>query len=266
MMSSIERAGQSVPGRGLVFVACAVVAALAVAPNEASGQSLHGSQGSLDRQNAQARTHDFTYLGTAAELQRFVDAALLIRVGGGDNYLLKEVSFPYARPEVKLFVERLSAQFRAECGEPLVVTSLTRPKSLQPHNASARSVHPTGMAVDIRRHNTVSCRSWLESVLLSLEKSGVLEATLERYPPHYHVAIYPDEYTAYVARITGPSPAVGAFTDVVTYRVSRKDTLWRIAQNHGSTPELIRQANGLSSTTIFPGQLLKVPLLETTEH
>ena len=265
-MSSIERAEQSVPGSRLALTACAVVAALALVTGEASGQSLRGSRASLDRQNLQARGHDFTYLGTAAELQRFVDATLLIPVRGNDDYLLKDVSFPYARPEVKLFVERLSAQFRAACGEPLVVTSLTRPKALQPRNASDRSVHPTGMAVDIRRHNTSSCRSWLEKVLLSLEKSGVLEATLERYPPHYHVAIYPEQYAAYVERITGRSPAAGKFMDVVTYRVSRKDTLWRIARNHGSTPELIRQANGLSSTTIFPGQLLKVPLIETAEH
>ena len=38
-----------------------------------------------------------------------------------------DVSFPFARPEVELFVQRLSGQYRRACGEQLVVTSLTRP-------------------------------------------------------------------------------------------------------------------------------------------
>ena len=43
----------------------------------------------------------------------------------------------YARPEVVLFLERLGKQYREACGEPLVVTSLTRPKSSQPHSRTA---------------------------------------------------------------------------------------------------------------------------------
>jgi hypothetical protein len=62
------------------------------------------------------------------------------------------------RVETDLFVKRLAGQYRAACGERLVVTSLTRPASLQPRNASDRSVHPTGMAVDLRVPPTSSCR------------------------------------------------------------------------------------------------------------
>lgn len=240
-----------------VVPAALLTAALLAWPSPAVAQSLRGGSASLDRQNRQALAHDFTYLNSPAQVRRFAHAGLLVRVPQGRDYELNAVSFPYARPEVKLFIERLAGQFRRACGEKLVVTSLTRPRSTQPHNASTRSVHPTGMAVDLRRHTESSCRSWLDRVLVSLEKSGVLEATLERYPPHYHVAVYPRPYAAYVRRVSGAAPTL---TDVVTYEVARRDTLWRIARRHGTTPDQIKSANGLTSTTIYPGQKLKIPL------
>ena len=46
----------------------------------------------------------------------------LVHLPGNADYTLKEVSFPYARPEIKLFVERLAARYHAHCREPLVVT------------------------------------------------------------------------------------------------------------------------------------------------
>ena len=177
----------------------------------ASAQSLRGSSASLDRQVAQARGHDFTRLTGAAQLRRFVDAGLLVHLAGNRDYTLVDVSFPFARPEVRLFVERLSSQYRRACGERLVVTSLTRPLSHQPRNASDRSVHPTGMAIDLRRP-AGRCRGWLEAVLLSLEARGVLEATRERRPPHYHVAVYPKPYAAYVSALTAGAAGGSALT------------------------------------------------------
>ncbi len=229
---------------------------LAVAlPSAADAQGLRGSKASMDRQNQQARAHDFTFLRNGSHVRTFASSGLLVRLPGNSDYALNAVSYPYARPEVKLFVERLSSQFRAACGEQLVVTSLTRPQSGQPRNASSRSVHPTGMALDIRRHNTPACRSWLERVLLSLEGSRVLEVSLEQRPPHYHIAVFPDPYRKYVAALGNRPPTAGAGT----YTVARKDTLWRIAQNHGTTTSAIQRANNLRSTTIYPGQKLLIP-------
>lgn len=164
-------------------------------------QSLLGSRESLLRQNDEARDHDFTYLRTSADVRDFARRGLLVRVPGNGDYDIEsdEVSFPYARPEVKLFIERLSEQYRDACGEKLVVTSLTRPITRQPWNASTLSVHPTGMAADLRRSGSSACRGWLESVLLDLEGKGVLEATKEQYPPHYHVTVFPQPYLRYLA-------------------------------------------------------------------
>jgi nucleoid-associated protein YgaU len=252
------------PALVAIVLAFAAAACLLLAPASAEAQSLRGSSNSLDRQVAQASAHDFSYLVDADDVSRFAAAGLLVRVRDGADYELKDVSFPYARPEVKLFIERLSSQFRAACGERLVVTSLTRPRRLQPRNASQRSVHPTGMALDIRRHNTPACRNWLDRVLLSLERSDVLEVTLERRPPHYHIALFPDPYARYVARLAEGGGESSSFTDQVAYTVTRKDTLWRIARRHGTTPEAIQSANGLRSTLIHPGQVLNVPVENST--
>ena len=257
-----------------------------------AAQSLRGSSASLDRQVAQSRQHDFTHLAGPAQLRRFVDAGLLVHLPGNRDYTLVDVSFPFARPEVRLFVERLSSQYRRACNERLVVTSLTRPLSHQPRNASDRSVHPTGMAVDLRRP-AGRCRSWLEGVLMSLEARGVLEATRERRPPHYHVAVYPKPYATYVrgltaqtargsgetartargsgetartargsgetaraARGSGELPAAAA---TAAHVVRRGESLERIARRYGVTVEGLRRANGLGSSLIHPGQSLRVP-------
>lgn len=216
------------------------------------GESLRGTTRSLDRQNVQARNHDYTFLRTKSQVQRFVSNGWLVPVRSNHVYTLKGVSFPYSRPEVKLFIERLGQQYSAACGEELVVTSLTRPRNYQPRNASPRSVHPTGMALDLRRPSNRRCRSWLENVLLSLEKQGVLEATYERRPPHYHVAVFPEPYKRYVEqRKSGDR--------ITRYLVYRGDTLWRIASKHDTTVAEVMRVNGLRSTQIYAGQILSLP-------
>ena len=242
-----------------LVVSLAVIGAATVPP--AAAQSLRGSTASLDRQNLQAQRHDFTYLNKRQDVARFVGAGLLVPLEGSAHYRLTDVSFKVARPEVRLFVERLSAQYHRACGSPLIVTSLTRPKAYQPANASARSVHPTGMALDLRVPTSASCRRWLESTLLSLEGRRVLDVTRERQPPHYHVALFPAPYLTYVASMTGRSKSVvmASVQGPTSYTVKRGDTLWRIADRHDTTPAAIRRANRLSSSTIRPGQRLVIP-------
>ncbi len=223
----------------------------------ASAQTLRGSASSLDLQTTQAAQHDFTYLPGTAQLRRFVDAGLLVSVGGNRDYTLEDVSFPVARPAAKLFIERLAGQYRRACGERLVVTSLTRPRSHQPRNASDRSVHPTGMALDLRRPQG-TCRQWLERTLLYLEGQAVLEATAEHSPPHYHVAVFPGQYAAYVGRLTARAVR-GSPSSPRVYTVRSGDTLWGIAQRLSTSTRALRRANGLSSTRIYPGQALILP-------
>jgi LysM repeat protein len=184
----------------IVVAACAVLSGITSALD---AQTLRGSPQAMQRQNRIALEHDYSFLQTSAQVRRFVDRGLLVHLPGNEDYVLASVSHPYARPAVKLFVERLAAQYRDACGEKLVVTSLTRPVREQPRNASHLSVHPAGMAVDLRVSGRAACRRWLERTLMSLERQGVLDAIRENRPPHYHVALFPEPYTRYVARLSG---------------------------------------------------------------
>lgn len=261
-------------------VAALSLLALASASASLTAQSLLGSKESMLRQNEEAREHDFTYLRTSSDVRDFAERGLLVRLRGSSDYRLASPSFPYARPEVKLFIERLSNQYHSACGERLVVTSLTRPITRQPPNASHLSVHPTGMATDLRRSSRASCREWLEGILLDLENRGVIEATREQYPPHYHVTVFPNPYATYVAANGGDETPRIQITKASTkktsrsrtvvassrsskskkYRVGRGDNLWQIAKRHHVSVARIKQVNGLrSASRLKPGQMLSIP-------
>jgi LysM repeat protein len=259
-------------------------------------QSLLGSRASLLRQNEEAQAHEFSYLQTTGDVRDFVDRGLLVRIPGNADYWVADVSFPYARPEVKTFLERLSSQYHNACRERLIVTSLTRPADRQPWNASPLSVHPTGMAIDLRRSNRASCRAWLERNLLALEGSDVVEATKERHPPHYHISVFPKPYLQYLAK-RGDAPDVevaesrssrtskavkssptshsriakgGGSSSRQTriaqvrnshrkVRVGRGDTLWSIAQRHRVSVAAVKRANRIRSNHLTLGQMLAIP-------
>jgi hypothetical protein len=112
----------------------------------------------------------------------------------------------------------------------LVVTSLTRPNALQPRNAHELSVHPAGMAVDFRIPNDAESRQWLEKTLLSMEKQRLIDATRERHPPHYHVAVFREPFLAY-AKKRDAADAVAA----VTAATSVNSTLAAVMPVAGTT-------------------------------
>lgn len=251
------------------------VFALVITAASLQAQSLAGSSTAMQRQHLIAKQHDYTFLRRPADVQRFVRLGLLVPIRGNGHYALAGVSHPYGRPALRTFVQRLAAQYHAACGEKLVVTSLTRPLSDQPRNASDLSVHPAGMAVDLRASKNAKCRAWLERTLLSLEKQGVLDATRERFPPHYHVALYPQPYLRYVdalttrnaprvaaapaartERVADATPTDGAVSE---YVVNAGDTLWSLARRYGTSVEQLKQINNLSSARIAAGQVLTVP-------
>lgn len=197
------------------LLAVAGIAALLAVPSvaDAAGK-LTGSVSSMRGQHAVAVKGDLEFIADAAQVQQMVNRGGLERIESNEHFTLHQVSYPFGVPEVKLFIERLGQLYYEANGAPLVVTSLTRPASQQPRNAHQLSVHPAGMAVDFRVPQDAKARQWLESVLLQLENRGVLDVTRERFPPHYHVAVFPAQYRAYVDRIgplepADPAPARG---------------------------------------------------------
>ncbi|OFE12403.1 hypothetical protein PHACT_04005 [Pseudohongiella acticola] len=211
---------------------------------------MRGSRESMNQQNQHAVTHGYTFVQTSSQVAELVNNGELVRVDPSRTMVLHNVSYPYARPPVRTLIQRLSAQYFNACGEKLTVTSLTRPIARQPANASDDSVHPAGMAVDLRIPSNGRCRAWLESTLMSLEASYVLDVTRERRPPHYHVAVFPETYTNYLATMTGQSRE---------YTVRRGDTLTAVAARMNTSVAQLRAANGLRSDLIHIGQRLTVP-------
>jgi hypothetical protein len=187
--------------------AAALSLSLSVALTAATARAgeLRGSPASVQRQHQVAVAERYEFLADSAHVQALVRSGRLEPLAGNDDYSLsRQVSFPYARPEVREFVERLAAEYRAATGEPLVVTSLIRTTRWQPRNAHKLSVHPAGMAVDLHVPSSPTARAWLERSLLALEDRGVLDVTRERKPRHYHVAVFPEEYRAWA--VANPSP------------------------------------------------------------
>ena len=207
----------------------------------------------MDLQNQQAVLHAFTFARTSEDVEKLISSGALVPVYGNSDFLVKEgMTFPYTRPELRDFIRLLGKGYREACGEQLVVTSLTRPQNRQPRNASKRSVHPAGMAVDLRRAWNRTCRSWLETSLLTLEVNGVVDAMLESQPPHYHIAVFPTAWRDSGREILSRG-------DQTHYEVSRGDTLWKIAKRHHTDVYSVKQINGLRSDSIYIGQVLKLP-------
>lgn len=242
----------------------------------AQAQTLKGSADSINKQYRTAVAYGFSFVNTAHSLKSHLNSNQLVRVSPDRYMALHDVSYPYAVQGTKLFLSRLSAQYYSMCGEKLTVTSLLRPKDRQPANSVARSVHPTGMAVDLRIPSKPKCRTWLENTLLSLEREGVLDVTRERYPPHYHVAVYARDYETRVAALNGSkavetmagyadakpvSGFVGA-THTGTYQhyvVRKGDTLSQIASRNRVQVAQLRSLNNLRGNRIDAGQKLRIP-------
>lgn len=272
-------------------LATLLVAACAAAP-AAGAQSLRGSPESVERMYQEAQREQLPFSETALDVQLAAGSGTLVRLEPGRDVTLRNVAFPYVTPATLAFVERLGGQHRAACGKPLMVTSAARPTTRQPANSVAQSVHPTGMAVDLRKP-TGRCLRWLRATLLELEQAGVIEATEERRPPHFHVAVFPTSYTRYAAthdarpaepaRTLTRSLATVASADARSgtrsrrsvrastrptkaparadrrYRVRAGDTLWDIARaNRVSVPQIVA-ANRLKKPVIRPGQRLLLP-------
>ena len=201
------------PGSGtsaLMLIALSAALVIATA-GRADAQSLRGSTASVNRMHRYATSHSLAFHRNASAVSAAVSSGRLVRLRASSDLGIASISHPYVRPTTDLFVRRLASQYRDACGERLVVTGATRPLSVRLSNASPRSVHPTGIALDLRRP-TGRCLTWLRNTLLSLEKQGVIEATEERRPPHFHVVVFETKYRGYLASrgiATGRSAAAG---------------------------------------------------------
>lgn len=166
-----------------------LIAAAALTPQLALAQSLRGSPASVDRMYYKAQAQRLTFFKSASEVAEAADAGTVVLLRGNMDYAVVGTQVPYVRPETLRFIESLGAAHRQACGEPIIVTSGIRPTARKLRNSHEKTVHPTGMAVDIRK-SAGNCRVWLRKALLGLEAQGLIEAIEENRPPHFHIAVY----------------------------------------------------------------------------
>ena len=230
--------------------------------------------------------NDLEFYRTSKGVYESVRDGELVLIPITMDMTLDDVTYPFVLPRTKAVLDVFAKKYHQACGERLVVTSAARPRTQQPRNASPQSVHPTGMAIDFRKP-AGNCLTYMRSELVTLEKQGVIEATEERHPVHFHVAVLRTgsfvptttvataEATATAAPAT-PTPAVtaapAAATDSAggtvelppkpakktTYTVKKGDNLSVIAKRFGLTVTRLKSLNGLKSSALKPGQKLRV--------
>jgi hypothetical protein len=189
------------------LITTALVAASLIALAEpGAAQSLRGSHASVSLMYRRAVRGGLDFYETTSEVKRAVVRGELVRLNGNAHYVVANIGMPYVRPETNAFVLDLAADYHRACGRPLVITSATRPISRRLANSSELSVHPTGMAVDLRRP-AGRCRTWLRRRLLAAERRRVIEATEERRPPHFHIAVLPSRYEKIASSRSKSAPA-----------------------------------------------------------
>ncbi|HYH81205.1 MAG TPA: DUF5715 family protein, partial [Longimicrobium sp.] len=163
----------------LRIASTALAAAVVLLADGAQAQTLKGSRGSVERMYNQARGQDLTFYRSGRGVRSAAAEGELVRLRGNEHYRVANASYPYALPTTRTFVQRLAAQYHEACGEKLVITSAVRPRSVRLRNSVTETVHPSGMAVDVRRPGRASCLRWLRRTLLDVEGEGVIEAIEE---------------------------------------------------------------------------------------
>jgi len=247
---------------------------------------LRGSKESVQKMYDFAQTHGLQFYLTPTNLKDAIAKGKLVQMSSEATYeVMPSVGFSYATPEAKQFVAAFAPLYQAACGTPLVVTSLARPTSRQPRNSNPYSVHPTGIAVDLRRPPAGPCQTWVRNALAELENKGFVEATEERRPAHLHVAVLTEPGRVVTLppldavtlanrtpvtrapRAVTPIPAATravarqqSMTKERTYRVRAGDTLWDVAQKNGVSVRALARANHRSERAVLrPGISLRIP-------
>ena len=180
------RAGGALPR--LVALVLVPLALTLAAPG-AGAQTLRGSPASVDRAYATAQGRRLVFHRSRRTIERAAARGVYVRLLSTATYRLRGVGVPFVLPTTRLVLAGLALRYRRQCGERLVVTSGMRLTVNRLINSNPKSVHPTGLAFDLRAPRG-RCRGWIRRELLAMERRGLVDATEERFPPHLHVVVY----------------------------------------------------------------------------
>lgn len=147
-----------------------------------------GCQTSSLQQHSYALKQNLTFVTSAAEYQTLIAQGHFVRLKGPHLQVLAKR--PYALPSTVSFMQEMSAAYQATgCGQ-VVVKDAVRLMSERPPNGSWYSVHPAGMAIDIRiRYIAPECADWLRMYVRQKEAAGAVDGTHELHPEHLHIVV-----------------------------------------------------------------------------
>jgi hypothetical protein len=163
--------------------------AIALSGSPAGAQTLRGSSASVERAYRTAVARRLPFHRSRKTIERLARRGQYVRLTNTATYRLRGVGVPFLLPATRTVLGDLAARYRRRCGERLVVTSGMRLTISRLINSTPKSVHPVGLAFDLRAPRG-RCRGWIRSELLAMERRGLVDATEERFPPHLHVVVY----------------------------------------------------------------------------
>jgi hypothetical protein len=147
-----------------------------------------GCQTTSEQQLQYARGNQLPLITTVAQYHERIASGQFVLFEGPHLQVLAKR--PYALPSTVAFIAEMSVAYNAAgCGK-LVVRDALRLTTERPLNGSMHSVHPAGMAVDIRMQYIKSeCGDWLRSYVRLKEAAGKVDGTHELKPEHLHVVV-----------------------------------------------------------------------------
>lgn len=150
-----------------------------------------GEYSTSERQQLFANAHSIPFIRTDAEYRRYIRSGHLVRLE--HPLLVVGARRPYVLPSTAQFIYAIVVEFNnAGCGR-LRVNDAMRLISERPANGSPFSVHPAGMALDLRVINlSERCHTVLSELLHAAEAEGRADATREWFPEHFHVVVVPE--------------------------------------------------------------------------
>lgn len=193
-----------------------LVLVLVASIGASAAPSLRATRSSQAEQNQLADADHLSRMQDKEMLQRWARLQLLLPVKEKTrDYYLHAIpsDYRYLRPWARLFLDRISSQFRARFRRPMRVTSLVRTVSYQkylsrrngnaaPSTGPKASVHLTGACLDLSKKGmTRQQQAWVRNVLGQLRTKGYLYAIEEFQQPTFHVLVH-RRYEEYVAQRT----------------------------------------------------------------
>ena len=144
---------------------------------------------SIGYQYLYALAHEIPFLETPKAVDEAFARGELMDLRENPNLRFYKVSYYYVKPSTKIWLDKFEFESRPVCGDELWVTSAMRPVNMKLWNSSPISVHPTGMAVDLRIPKRNDCYKWFLSHFDRDKKLGLIDYIIEKVEPNFHVAV-----------------------------------------------------------------------------